>query len=49
MEVKFNGVVQTHFNATVERSVPLSKLLEILEGTEDVHFKIENRIIIVNP
>jgi len=49
VEVKFNGVVQTHFNATVERSVPLSKLLEILEGTEDVHFKIENRIIIVNP
>lgn len=49
-EIIYEGKVDYHFNATtIYRSEPLSKLLEILEATNRVHFKIEGRKIIVRP
>lgn len=44
-------IYQTHikerFNATIPRSVPVSQVLHLLEGTDDVHFLIENNKITV--
>lgn len=38
-----------HFNASIPRNVPLSKLLHMLEQTKQVHFHTEsNRIIVTN-
>lgn len=36
-----------HFNARIPRDVPVSKLLHLLEATDQVHFKIEDRTITV--
>jgi transmembrane sensor len=36
-----------HFNATIRRDVPVSKLLHILQQTNQVHFEIRNDTIIV--
>ena len=46
-EVEFKDNVSLHLNATIERNVPVSKLLHIFEETGQVHFKIENKKIIV--
>ncbi len=46
-EVVYENKPSDHFNATVPRDVPVSKLLYFLEKTNRVHFKIENRKIIV--
>lgn len=49
VEVKYEGPVSQYFNATISRNVPVSRLLEILEKTDKIHFKIENKIIYVLP
>lgn len=36
-----------HFNARIPRDVPVSKLLHLLEATDRVHFKIEDKKITV--
>lgn len=46
-EIIFENKPTDHFNADVSRYVPVSKLLHILELTKRVHFKIENKKIIV--
>lgn len=46
-EVVYESKPTDHFNAEVSRDVPVSKLLHYLELTNRVHFKIENRKIIV--
>jgi ferric-dicitrate binding protein FerR (iron transport regulator) len=46
-DVEFKDSVSLHLNATIDRSVPASKLLHILEQTGQVHFKIEGKKIIV--
>ncbi len=46
-EVVYQDNVNIHLNATIERDVPVSKLLHILEETEQVHFKVEGKKIIV--
>lgn len=46
-EVRYEDKVGFHFNATIDRSVPVSRVLELLEGTEHVHFKIEKNVITV--
>lgn len=38
-----------HFNATIYRNEPVSKLLQLLEATERVHFSIEGKTIVVRP
>jgi ferric-dicitrate binding protein FerR (iron transport regulator) len=46
-EIVYENKPDYHFNATVPRNVPVSKLLHFLELTNRVHFKIENQKIIV--
>lgn len=46
-DVEYQDKVSLHLNATIEREVPVSKLLHIFEETDQVHFKIEGRKIIV--
>jgi transmembrane sensor len=46
-DVVYQDNLNLHMNATIERDVPVSKLLHILEQTNQVHFKIEEKKIIV--
>lgn len=46
-EVIFKDKIDVHLNATIERGVPVSKLLKLLEATGHVKFKIEENKIIV--
>lgn len=48
-EVKYEGKINYHFNASIERNVPVSKLLHFLELTNRVHFTIQDKTIIVKP
>jgi transmembrane sensor len=47
--VKYEGKVTEHFNASIERKVPVSKLFHLLEITDRVHFTIQDKTIIVKP
>lgn len=49
IEVKYNAKPTDHFNATITRDEPVSRLLKLLENTGHLHFKIENKIIYVLP
>src|ERR1051326_5410244 len=46
-KVEYQDKVNLHLNATIERDVPVSKLLHIFELTNQVKFKIEGKKIIV--
>jgi len=46
-EIVYQDKVTHHFNATVDRTEPIDKLLHYLEGTGQVHFKLDNKKIIV--
>lgn len=49
VEVKYEGKVNYHFNATIERNLPASNLLYLLEQTGNVHFVIKDKTITVKP
>ena len=49
INVVFQTEESEHFNATISRDEPLSKLLHYLELTGKIHFKIENRTVYVLP
>lgn len=46
-EIVYQDKVTHHFNATVDRTEPIDKLLHYLQGTGQVHFKLDNKKIIV--
>ena len=46
-EIVYEDNVTLHLNATIGRDVPVSKLLTILEATNQVHFKIQGKKITV--
>lgn len=46
-EIIYQDKVTHHFNATVDRTESIDKLLHYLEGTGQVHFKLDNKKIIV--
>jgi transmembrane sensor len=46
-ETVWQDKVDFHFNGTIDRSVPVSKLLHYMEKTGQVHFRIEGKKIIV--
>ncbi|HEU5168013.1 MAG TPA: FecR domain-containing protein [Chitinophagaceae bacterium] len=48
-EIVYEGKVDHHFNATLYRKEPIDKLLHFLEETNEVHFKVEGRKIVVRP
>jgi ferric-dicitrate binding protein FerR (iron transport regulator) len=49
VEVVYEGNVTRRFNGTVPRNVNVTELLKILELTGGVHFKVEDKKIIVQP
>ena len=49
VDIRYEGKVNYHFNAEIERNVPVSKLFQLLEMTDRVHFTIKDKTIIVNP
>ncbi|MBK8088095.1 MAG: DUF4974 domain-containing protein [Chitinophagaceae bacterium] len=49
IEVVYQIKIKQHFNAEVLRSESIEKLLKLLELTDAVHFKIENKTIYVLP
>lgn len=49
VDIKYAGKVVQHFDGNISRAVNVSKVFSMLELTGSVHFKIENRLVIVNP
>jgi transmembrane sensor len=50
VDIRYNGTIQqNHFTAMLERSLPLSKVLKLLEATGAVHFSVQDKTIIVSP
>lgn len=49
IDVEYQGKIKELFNTEVQRNVPLSKLLDGLEGTNQVQFKIEGKKLIIKP
>ena len=49
VEIKYQDTNAQHFNATISRNEPLVKLLRILQETNEVHFKLKNKIVYVLP
>ena len=47
VEVKYESKPSYHFNASIQRNVPVSKLFHLLELTDQVHFTLEDKTIIV--
>lgn len=46
-EVVYEGKVNYHFTATIQRSEPVQKLLDILSDTKRVGFRVEGKRIVV--
>jgi transmembrane sensor len=46
-KIIYQNNITEHFNARIPRDVQVSKLLHLLEATDQVHFKIEDRTITV--
>lgn len=46
-KIIYKGKVSDHFTGTIDRNVPISQLLKLLEATGQVHFQIEGETIIV--
>lgn len=49
VEVKYEGRINYHFNASIERNLPAAGLLELLEMTGHVKFQYKDGTIIVKP
>jgi ferric-dicitrate binding protein FerR (iron transport regulator) len=47
-DIEFKEPVPVHLNATIDRSVPLSRVLDLLQETNEVKFEIKNNKIIVS-
>jgi ferric-dicitrate binding protein FerR (iron transport regulator) len=47
--VRYEAKPDYHFNASIERNVPVSKLFHLLELTDQVHFSIQDKTVIVKP
>lgn len=49
VEVVYEANITKHFVADIPRNVPLSQLLQLLEATGQVHFRIEGKKVFVMP
>ncbi len=49
VEVAYQGVLTQHFNMEVDRSVPLSRLLQLLQKTGQVHFELRGKKLTIKP
>ena len=46
-KIVYADTISDHFNGTIDRQVPVSQVLQLLEATGKVHFSIEGNIITV--
>lgn len=50
IEVEYRGAIpDDHFVATMPRSLPISRILQVLQKTERIKFQVEGRKVIVMP
>jgi len=49
VQVVYETKITKHFVADIPRNVPLSQLLKLLEATDQVHFRIDGKKVIVMP
>ncbi|NCU05489.1 MAG: FecR family protein, partial [Chitinophagaceae bacterium] len=49
IDVQYEGKINYHFNASIERNVTAAQLLYLLEQTGRVHFTLQTNKIIVKP
>jgi ferric-dicitrate binding protein FerR (iron transport regulator) len=50
IEVEYQGrIPDDHFVASMPRSLPISRILEVLQKTERIKFRIDDRKVIVMP
>jgi transmembrane sensor len=49
VDVAYEANITKHFVADIPRNVPLSQLLQLLEATDQVHFRIEGKKVMVLP
>jgi hypothetical protein len=49
VEIVYEGKPSHHFNATIYRKEAVDKLLHYLEQTNEVHFRVEGKKIVVRP
>ena len=49
VQVVYEATITKHFVADIPRNVPLSQLLKLLEATDQVHFRIDGKKVIVMP
>jgi ferric-dicitrate binding protein FerR (iron transport regulator) len=49
VQVVYEAKITKHFVAEIPRNVPLSQLLKLLEATDQVHFRIDGKKVIVMP
>ncbi len=49
INVKYEGVIKEKFGGEIDRRVPVSQVLKMLELTGKVHFRIDNRTVYVMP
>ncbi len=49
VEIDYQTSDKLGFVATISRNVPISKLLQLLELTDRVHFKVDGKKITVLP
>ena len=49
VQVVYEAKISKHFVADIRRNVPLSQLLKLLEATDQVHFRIDGKKVMVMP
>ena len=49
VEIEYRGKPLEHFNATVKRTEDLQRVLQVLEGSGYVQFKLEGKKLIIQP
>jgi transmembrane sensor len=49
VEVIYQGKPLQHFNATVKRTESLQRVLQVLEGSGYVHFRVDGKKLVIKP
>jgi transmembrane sensor len=49
VKIVYEAKISKHFVADIRRNVPLSQLLKLLEATDQVHFRIDGKKVMVMP
>lgn len=49
INVEYSSNISRHFSGTFSRSEPLFRILQYFEGTNEVHFKVKDKLLTVYP